>query len=153
MELQSDKLINIIYKNDIKDSYLELLSQLTTVEKLSDEVFFKRITDIHKMGDIIIFYYEYDNNIKLVGTGTIIYEPKIIHGGKYVGHIEEIVVNKDYRKQGIGKKIIKKLVELSYTKNCYKVILDCNDELVPFYENLGFKNKNNQMSLYNTYII
>lgn len=32
--------------------------------------------------------------------------------------------------------------------NCYKIILDCEDKLIPFYERFGFKKKANSMQLY-----
>jgi glucosamine-phosphate N-acetyltransferase len=32
--------------------------------------------------------------------------------------------------------------------NCYKIILDCEEKLIPFYERFGFKRKANSMQLY-----
>lgn len=135
--------------DEIKDSYIELLSQLTVAENVLSEVFFRKIEEISKMGEIIICYeIDEKNNIKLIGSGTVIYEPKIIHSCKYVGHIEDIVVHNEYRSLGIAKRIIEDLVKQSFDRNCYKVILDCKDELCKFYEKNGFKLNGNQMSLY-----
>ena len=33
-------------------------------------------------------------------------------------------------------------------QNCYKIILDCEDKLIPYYEKFGFKKKANSMQLY-----
>ena len=72
-------------------------------------------------------------------------EPKFIHDGGLVGHIEDVVVNKDVQGQKIGEKLI--LASLEYAKNagCYKTILDCLDDVKPFYEKLGFKLHSNAM--------
>ncbi len=37
------------------------------------------------------------------------------------------------------------LLEVAKAKNCYKTILDCKHELIPFYERIGFKQESNQM--------
>jgi glucosamine-phosphate N-acetyltransferase len=86
--------------------------------------------------------------MKIIGSGTVIYEPKIIHSCKYVGHIEDIVVHNRYRSLGIAKNIIERLVKQSFDRDCYKIILDCKDDLCGFYEKNGFKRNGNQMSLY-----
>ena len=72
----------------------------------------------------------------------------IIHNFKNVGHIEDIVVNRNSRGKGYGKIIIKYLINESKNLNCYKIILNCSNECKLFYKKLGFKNKNNEMSYY-----
>ncbi|NCA22056.1 MAG: GNAT family N-acetyltransferase [Crocinitomicaceae bacterium] len=122
---------------------------MTTVEFIDTDTFLDKLLEIRKMGDIIVCYHlDEKNDIQIVGSGTVIYEPKIIRGCKNVGHIEDIVVDKDHRKSGIAKNILEQLVELSKKNNCYKVILDCKTGLVGFYEKNGFANHGNQMSLY-----
>jgi glucosamine-phosphate N-acetyltransferase len=150
-----DTLKNILLKNvdlinNIKNQYLDLLKHLTVVEDMSDDSFINKINEISATGDIIICYNRdiEDQNIVIIGSGTIIYEPKIIHGGRYVGHIEDIVTNKMYRSFGIAKKILEILVSLGNKKNCYKIILDCKDNLIDFYKKNHFKNTGQQMSLY-----
>ena len=67
-----------------------------------------------------------------------------------VGHIEDVVVSKEFEGRGIGIKLVTSLLEIANTRNCYKTILDCKDELIPFYERIGFKQESNQMR-YNHY--
>jgi len=154
-----DTLFNIyekchLYENsyelieDIKYQYLNLLSFLTETPPISTEEFIQQIIKISELGDIIICYSNEHDKITILGSGTIIYEPKIIHGCKNVGHIEDIVVHEKYRGQGIAQKILTKLTDNAYNKNCYKVILDCKNELIPFYEKMGFQQNNYQMSKY-----
>jgi len=59
--------------------------------------------------------------------------------GGLVGHIEDVVVDKNHQGQKIGEKIMKFLLEIANNRGCYKTILDCTDDVKPFYEKLGFK--------------
>lgn len=161
LELEYDTLFNICQNNmenieDIKCQYLQLLSFLTDTPNITTKEFLYQINEISKMGDIFICYVYHISsksiksikNITILGSGTIIYEPKIIHGCKKVGHVEDIVVHENYRTHGIGKNIIKKLIDIANEKKCYKVILDCKQPLIPFYEKIGFKQNNYQMTKY-----
>ena len=155
-EFQYDTLLHIYQNNienveDIKSQYLTLLSFLANTPYVTIEDFVNQLIDISLMGDILVCYETDVENSKvnIIGSGTIIYEPKIIHGCKKVGHIEDIVVHKDYRCFGIAKNILQKLMDLGKNRNCYKIILDCKSELIPFYEKNGFHSHGvNQMSIY-----
>jgi glucosamine-phosphate N-acetyltransferase len=70
---------------------------------------------------------------EIVGYGSIIIEAKI-RGGK-VGHIEDIVSHKKYRNQGIGKKVLNALYKIAKKNNCYKIILQCKEKNLGFYQN------------------
>jgi len=74
-----------------------------------------------------------------LSTTTLLIEPKFIHKGGLVGHIEDVVVNKNFQGQKIGEKIMKYLLEYAKNRGCYKTILDSTDDVKPFYEKLGFK--------------
>jgi predicted GNAT family N-acyltransferase len=39
---------------------------------------------------------------------------------------------------GFGKELVKACVAYAAIKKAYKIILNCRQELVPFYESLGF---------------
>ena len=151
-----DSLLHIYRNNidnleDIKSQYLTLLSFLTDSPTVTTEDFVNQLIDISLIGDILVCYAidRVKSKITIIGSGTIIYEPKIIHGCKKVGHIEDIVVHKDYRCFGIAKNILQKLADLGKNHNCYKIILDCKPELIPFYEKNGFHSHGvNQMSMY-----
>jgi len=148
------KLLNKMkFSQILVENYMKLLSQLTSAPQLSQDIFMTNLEQISKMGEIqICFLRTYEPNetdsIQIIGSGTIIFEPKLIRGGAYVGHIEDIVVDEKYRSMGIAKKIIENLIELAEEKGCYKVILDCQKELCGFYEKSGFENHGVQMSKY-----
>jgi len=73
----------------------------------------------------------------VVGYASIMVQTKI-RGGRQ-GHIEDVVVNKTYRNQGIGTFLIKNLIDYAHQKRCYRIILETNDENKRFYFNLGFE--------------
>ena len=89
-----------------------------------------------------------NNEFIIVGSGTIIYEPKIIREGSYTGHIEDIITHENYRNNGISKIIIENLTQYGKEKGCYKIILDCTIELENFYIKSGFEKKGLQMAKY-----
>lgn len=133
-------------QTNIKSQYIQLMSYLTSTYDLTIEQFNKNIEEISKMGIIIVCILRENNYIKLIGSGTIIIEPKIIHGGKSLGHIEDIVVHPHYRNQGIAQTILNKLIDFS-KEHCYKLILNCNPNMEQFYNRLGFEKKCIQMAL------
>ena len=123
---------------------LDSLSEASNIDKNKAEVVFKKI---NTNPDYIIAVAEIDG--KIVGSTTLLIESKFIHNGGLVGHIEDVVVNKEYQGQKIGEKIMKFLLEISKKRGCYKTILDCTDDVKPFYEKLGFKQVANELRLDN----
>ena len=140
---------NTTHTDEIIEQYILLLSQLTQTPMLSREIFMNNLYKITTMGVIYVCYHTtLENKICIVGSGTIIIEPKIIRNGKSVGHIEDIVVDEKCRAMGISKRIMENLFSFANEHNCYKVILDCNPRLSDFYEKLGFEKHGIQMSKY-----
>ena len=84
---------------------------------------------------------------KIMGTGAVFVEQKFLRGGGKVGHIEDVVVDNRSREKGVGKAIIDSLVEIAKEEGCYKVILNCSNENVPFYIKCGFKLTENEMRM------
>jgi len=56
-----------------------------------------------------------------------------------VGHIEDVAVHKNKQGCGVGKKLVDHLVEAAKGWGCYKIILDCAADLIPYYSKSGFK--------------
>lgn len=53
-----------------------------------------------------------------------------------------LVVDKDYRRMGVGKSLVDKIVEWSLHKHCHSVRVRCNimrKEANAFYSSIGFK--------------
>tara|TARA_B110000037_G_scaffold216556_1_gene275916 strand:+ start:2542 stop:2943 length:402 start_codon:yes stop_codon:yes gene_type:complete len=93
---------------------------------------------------IMILLFE-NNNI--IGTGTLLIEEKLTNGGYKCGHIENVLINKKYRGNKYGQKLIHYLVDLAKKKKCYRVVLICKKELEKFYTKNNFHSDNICMSL------
>lgn len=131
-------------KENIKNQYLNLLSNLSDTPPLPDNIFYNNLNKILYNGLIIVAYIEQNkikNDIKIIGTGTLFLQPKLSHNGRNIGQLEDIIVDNQYRGLGIGKNIIQKLIEETKTKNCYKIILSCSEDLKEYYFKLGFNEK------------
>lgn len=131
---------------DYEKGLIELLSQLTTTGKITKEDYIKQYNMIQKNQNHKVYVLEENN--KIISCGTLLIEPKFIHNCSNVGHIEDIVVDKNTRGKGLGKKIIKFLTEESKKYNCYKVILDCSNNHINFYNKCNYQVKGNCMTKY-----
>ena len=75
---------------------------------------------------------------RVVGTATLVVEQKFIHLGGRVGHIEDIAVARGSQGRGVGRAVVKYLLDAAAAAGCYKTILDCEEAVVPFHRKLGF---------------
>jgi glucosamine-phosphate N-acetyltransferase len=135
--------IREIIETDIENGFLETLDSLRKTSDLDKKIGKDILKKIISNPDHIIHVAE--ENGKIIGSTTLFIEQKFIHNGGRVGHIEDVVVSKEYEGRGIGIKLVNSLLEKARVMNCYKTILDCQDELIPFYERIGFKQESNQM--------
>jgi len=136
-------IIREIEEDDLENGFLETLDFLRNASNL-DKNKAKEILKKIKQNTNHIIYVAIDNK-KIVGSTTLLIEQKFIHDGGLVGHIEDVVVRKDYEGKGIGIKLVTSLLERAKEKNCYKTILDCKDDVKQFYERNGFKCESNGM--------
>ena len=139
----SEPIIRELRKEDLWNGFLTTLDSLRKASDIdrnkADEIFEK----INSNPDHIVAVAELDG--KIVGSTTLLIEPKFIHKGGVVGHIEDVVIDKKFQGQKIGEKIMKYLLEFAKNQGCYKTILDCTDDVKPFYEKLGFKHIANEL--------
>ena len=135
--------IREIRENDLENGFLETLDFLRKVSDL-DKNKAKEILEKIKQNSNQIIQVAIDDK-KIVGCITLLIEQKFIHDGGLVGHIEDVVVRKDYEGKGIGMKLVTSMLEYAKRKNCYKTILDCKDDVKQFYERIGFKHESNGM--------
>ena len=93
----------------------------------------------------IIVLYEKDNEV--IGTGSLLIEPKLTYNISYLGHIENIYVDEKCRNKGIGKQIVDYLVNYARENLCYRIDLACEDKLIKFYKEIGFNKQLMCMSM------
>ncbi len=135
--------IRKLQRRDLSNGFLLSLDSLrksSQIKPKKADIIFDKIS---KNPDHVIYVAIY--NEEVIGATTLLIEQKFIHDGGKVGHIEDVVVRKEYQGKGVGKKIVSALLKYAEKKGCYKTILDCSDDLIPFYENLGFKRHSNSL--------
>ncbi len=74
---------------------------------------------------------------KAVGYASINFNISIRGGIR--AYIEDVVVEKEYRKKGIGKSLINILLKYAKKKSCYKIVLDSKKKNINFYKSCGYK--------------
>ena len=135
--------IREIEQDDLEKGFLEALDFLRNASGL-DKNNAKEILKKIKQNSNHIIHVAIDDK-EIVGSTTLFIEQKFIHDGGLVGHIEDVVVRKDYEGQGIGMKLVISLLDVAKQRKCYKTILNCEDSLKQFYEKIGFKKTTNEM--------
>ena len=143
MKKISEITVRELRREDLWNGFLTTLDSLrmaSDIDKNAAELVFNKI---NSNPDHIIAVAEYEG--KVVGATTLLIEPKFIHQGGLVGHIEDVVVDKNYQGKKIGEKVMKYLLGIAQKRGCYKTILDCTDDVKKFYEKLGFEHTANEM--------
>jgi ribosomal protein S18 acetylase RimI-like enzyme len=64
---------------------------------------------------------------------------RILSDGVSDAYIQDLVVLPEYRKKGVGKQLVKKLVEYCHSKNIRWITLIAEPNQDDFYSKLGFK--------------
>ena len=136
-ESDAEFTFRFLHRDDIKLGHLKVLSQLTIAPEVSDlayqarwdELFATPLQDHYR---VVVILDKALNTI--VGSGTLFIEKKFLRQCGVCGHIEDIAVDSGYRGKKLGIRLIKMLKEVSQLHNCYKIVLDCSDKNVPFYE-------------------
>lgn len=125
---------------DIENGLVDTLKSLaeTEFDPSFYQIFYRR-----SYRDIKTFVVIIDD--KVVGTGSLWLEPKYIHNGSIVAHVEDVATHIDHRHKGIGRLVMETLEAEAKKAKAYKIILDCSEKNVPFYESLGYKLKEMQM--------
>lgn len=79
--------------------------------------------------------------------GSVIILVKLGRNGGKSALIEDVSVREDMQGKGYGLRLVKFLVKKAKSYNVYKILLNCTDDLVPFYEKAGFKRCGNCMRM------
>lgn len=135
--------IRQIQENDLFQGFLESLDSLRKASDLEENNAKLILKKIRSNQNHVIMVADLDGQI--VGSITLLIEPKFIHQGGLVGHIEDVVVRSELQGKGIGEQLVNAALEHAKNHGCYKTILDCDDNVKPFYEKIGFKRNSNAM--------
>jgi glucosamine-phosphate N-acetyltransferase len=142
--------IRQIKKIDIdQGGFLETLQYLSSnpiTDKKRAHSILKEINS-NPLHRIFVAVLSSQSNTTIIGCATLLVEPKFIYFGGRVGHIEDVVVRSGYRKRGVGKRLVTRLTNVAAKMHCVKVILDCSDENMRFYQKLGYQYRDNCMCI------
>lgn len=137
-----DITITLLEKNDYQ-SYLQLMKQFRPINQdISFEKFCELYDKIFTSSEIYVA--RFDN--KIIGSVTIIFEQKFINNCALYSHIEDVIVDENYRKLGIGSKLLEYVKNVSKDKNCFKITLACSKDVSLFYLNNDFEERGINMS-------
>ena len=88
---------------------------------------------------------------KVVGTMALIIVPNLSHGGLPWAGVENVMVDSDYRRRGIGKLLMDYALAQAKKAGCYKIQLisdKSRKEAHKFYRALGYKASGHGFRLY-----
>ena len=136
----------VIFRKVIKedlDRVFKILNQLKelSIESIDKESAWNSFNENKSTKSIVGVL---DNEI--VAYGSIVIENKI--RGEVAGHIEDIVVDKNYRGRFIGENLIKELINIGKKSKCYRITLFCKEHLKNFYLRQGFEKSSINMKKY-----
>jgi len=80
-----------------------------------------------------------DISAEIIGTTTLLIEQKVIHDGGKAGHIEDVATRKRYEGLEVGSALISHALKYAESAGCYKVVLDCSESNIRFYQKNGFR--------------
>jgi glucosamine-phosphate N-acetyltransferase len=140
-------LIRPLSISDYDHGFIDLLRQLTECGQITYDEFKQRF---YQMKQCLNTYYiliieDINLNKQIIGTATLVCEKKFIRQLGIRGRIEDVVVDYRYRGQQLGKLLIDLLTKFAHEKcHCYKISLECKDDLVSFYKQFGYDHEDKQ---------
>ena len=72
-------------------------------------------------------------------TGKTIGMGRVLSDGISDAYIQDLVILQEYRNKGIGKKLVKKLIDYCKSKNIHWIALISEPNQEEFYKKIGFK--------------
>lgn len=146
---ESDYYIRELELKDYENGFLECLKELTVVGNISKDKFEKTFID-RKYKNVYTYVAVDKKTDKVLGTGSVFYEPKFIRECATKAYIEDISVIKDAQGKGIGRELVLFLENKAICDGCYKIILTCNEKTSGFYKKLNFKKIEDAMAIYSS---
>ena len=139
------------YDEEIKDLLVQLQQYLAGMDiegynivgdGYRDKYFEKTLEEVNKCNGKILLYRDNDKIVGLIigivnNNETVRYDFKAPKRGR----ITELVVDKDYRGNGIGKELLIKMKEYLKSNGCEKVMIAVfgyNESAIRFYKENGF---------------
>src|SRR5215472_3214667 len=125
---------------DLGRGFFETLSNLAPVGRISEEhENAKKVLQEITTNPFHKIFVAVKNDGEIVGSNTILIEQKFIRNGGRLAHNQDLAIKKGYEGMGIAKALVDRSLGFARRMKCYKVIVECAEENVPFHEKFGFK--------------
>eukprot|EP00331_Platyophrya_macrostoma_P025354 CAMPEP_0176459972 /NCGR_PEP_ID=MMETSP0127-20121128/33653_1 /TAXON_ID=938130 /ORGANISM="Platyophrya macrostoma, Strain WH" /LENGTH=133 /DNA_ID=CAMNT_0017851127 /DNA_START=22 /DNA_END=420 /DNA_ORIENTATION=+ len=124
----------LIESGDFDRGYFELLSLLTVAPKPQCKDDFEArlaLMNAHGVDTLVLVD---DSSNQIVGSVSVLVEPKFIRNLSFVAHIEDVVVHPHHQGKHLGMRLIEGACLIAKSKGCYKAILDADEKNGGFYE-------------------
>ena len=134
--------MELLTDDNIPNDFFSLINEFKSVkpDRNTLEQFIFNLPSNH-------YIYILSNAKETISCMTLIIEPKIIHNFGFVCHIEDVIVRKSYHGKGIGSIMLQYAIDVAKNNKCYKIILNCDNNVKQFYIKNGFFESSCQMRL------
>lgn len=125
------------------NGYMNIMYEFANYKyTISYDEFISYIETMNNFNKILVVYSRKQERI--IGAGTIFKLSKL-HNNP-VGQIEDFIITENYRHLGIGHLLSDKLVNIGkFVFKCYKIVLNCQEKNIGFYEDCNFCKESVQM--------
>tara|TARA_B100001013_G_C24401921_1_gene360408 strand:+ start:96 stop:575 length:480 start_codon:yes stop_codon:yes gene_type:complete len=132
-----------LHSDDLQNGFLTTLDALRPTSHADLENITAVFERLQQNPDVIVAVAEIEGQI--IGTGTLHLLRKFLYGGSISAQIEDVAVVPEEQHAGIGRAVIDFLLSFAQSAGCYKTMLHCDDEVMPFYRKFGFHPTTNGM--------
>lgn len=138
--------LRLIEPHDYYKGFLELLTELDNVDPIDIIQFTTYVINLHKNYKQIWVVEDKRYNV-IVGTVTLVLETNLFNKMSKYCRVEDLIVHHGIRKYGLGRTLVNHIFKIAREISCYKVVMNCKDNLVHFCENCGFEKDRIEMSI------
>lgn len=139
----------VLQASDYFANYFTLLEGVDSTSSVTYEEFKAHLVELRKRHLVQQVWVAEDNQTrKVVATGTLLMEMKLIGGLSKVAHIEDVIVNTLYRSDRLAEQMILQLRDTAAEHGCYKTLLNSIEVNTNFYKKLGFVPSGHSLTLY-----
>ncbi|KAI4849354.1 hypothetical protein E4T44_03398 [Aureobasidium sp. EXF-8845] len=145
--LPQNYILRPLQRSDFSRGFLKCLTDLTWIGEITQSAFEERYDWMATKGKEWYYCIVIDDGERIVATATMIVERKFIQNFTMVAHVEEVCVSVSQQGKGLGLILIKALNATAKELGVGKLILDCSEKNVEFYEKCGYTKCGQQMEL------